>query len=121
MMADQNGDFSAFLSGFIVGGLVGAAVALLMAPQSGEETRVLIRDKSIELKDKAVEAAEDARVRAEAAAEEARMRAEEIRERGQQIYLDQKGKLESAIDATKEGSKKPAETGETPQEEASEA
>lgn len=120
-MSDQSGDFGAFLSGFIVGGLVGAAVALLMAPQSGEETRVLIRDRSIELKDKAVEAAEDARVRAEAAAEEARMRAEEIRQRGQQVYLDQKGRLESAIDATKEAYQKPEEAGETSQEEASEA
>jgi gas vesicle protein len=100
-MSDQNGDFGAFLSGFIVGGLIGAVVALLMAPQSGEETRVMIRDRSIELKDKALEAAEEARMKAEAAAEEARMRADEIKQRGQQIYQDQKGRLESAIDATK--------------------
>jgi gas vesicle protein len=117
-MSDQNGDFGAFLSGFIVGGLVGAAIALLMAPQSGEETRVMIRDRSIELKDKAVEAAEDARIRAEAAAEEARMRADEIKHRGQQIYLDQKGRLESAIDATKDAIQKTTSTEEPPEEEA---
>lgn len=118
-MSDQNSDFGAFLSGFIVGGLVGAAVALLIAPQSGEETRVMIRDRSIELKDKAVEAAEDARIRAEAAAEEARLRADEIKNRGQQIYLDQKGKLESAIDATKSAVQKATKTEEPPAEEAS--
>lgn len=120
-MSDQSSEFGAFLSGFIVGGLVGAAVALLMAPQSGEETRVMIRDRSIELKDKAVEAAEDARIRAEAAAEEARMRADELKKRGQEIYVEQKGRLESAIDATKETYVKPSETGDQPAEEASEA
>ena len=44
-MAKGDSDFGAFFSGFLIGGLVGAAVALLMAPQSGEETRTLIRDK----------------------------------------------------------------------------
>jgi len=75
---DNEGDFGAFLVGFLVGGLVGAAVALLLAPQSGFETRMLIKDKSIELKDKTVQAAEEARVKAEAAAADARARAEEI-------------------------------------------
>jgi gas vesicle protein len=53
-MDDNNGQtFLGFLIGLIVGGLVGAAVALLYAPQSGEETRATIREKSIELKDQA--------------------------------------------------------------------
>ena len=43
-MSDSK-DFGAFLIGFIVGGLTGAAVALLFAPQSGEETRELIHEK----------------------------------------------------------------------------
>jgi gas vesicle protein len=53
-MADgtRNGDF---LAGFLIGALVGAAAALLLAPHSGEETRILIRDKGIELKDQAGE------------------------------------------------------------------
>ena len=48
-MSDQDQSFGAFLVGFVVGGLVGAAVALLYAPQSGMETRAYIKDKSIEL------------------------------------------------------------------------
>jgi gas vesicle protein len=75
-MSEHNGDFGAFVAGFLIGGLVGAATALLLAPQSGEETRTLIRDRSIELKDKAVETAEQARHRAETALEDARKRAE---------------------------------------------
>ena len=49
-MSDRD-EFGAFLVGFIVGGLTGAVVSLLFAPQSGEETRALIKDKSIELRD----------------------------------------------------------------------
>ncbi|MCW5888404.1 MAG: YtxH domain-containing protein, partial [Anaerolineales bacterium] len=50
-MSDRSSsEFSGFLSGLLVGGLVGAAVALLTAPHSGEETRRIIRDRSIELR-----------------------------------------------------------------------
>jgi gas vesicle protein len=122
-MSDQDSDFGAFLVGFLAGGLVGAAVALLFAPQSGEETRTLIRDKSIELKDKAVETAEETRVRAEKSLEEARLRAEtayaeartradelakltkeraaELQKRGQVVLEEQKTKLGDAIEAGK--------------------
>lgn len=75
-MSDQSDDFGTFLAGLVIGGLVGAAIALLLAPQSGEETRVMIRDKSIELKDKAVESSHEAREKAEHALEDARERAD---------------------------------------------
>jgi gas vesicle protein len=77
-MAERENDFVAFLAGFLVGGVIGAVAALLLAPQSGEETRTLIHDRSIELKDKAVEKAETARIKAEAAAADARARADEL-------------------------------------------
>ena len=48
-MSDSN-NTGAFLSGFLLGGLVGMAAALLMTPQSGETTRVQLKDKGIELK-----------------------------------------------------------------------
>lgn len=121
-MSDRD-DFGAFLVGFMAGGLVGAAVALLFAPQSGEETRTLIRDKSIELKDRAVETADETRVRAEKALEEARARAEtaysearlradelakltkeratELQKRGQVVLEEQKTRLGDAIEAGK--------------------
>jgi gas vesicle protein len=76
-MSDRD-EFGAFLVGFIVGGLTGAVVALLFAPQSGEETRALIKDKSIELRDKAQLTAEEAIAAAEAMASDARARADEL-------------------------------------------
>ncbi len=76
-MSDRD-EFGAFLVGFVVGGLTGAVVALLFAPQSGDETRALIKDKSIELRDKAQVTGEEALARAEALAADARQRAEEL-------------------------------------------
>jgi gas vesicle protein len=61
-MSDRNGIGMLFV-GLLLGGLTGAVVALLFAPQSGAETRTLIKDKSIELRDKAQETAEQARAR----------------------------------------------------------
>jgi gas vesicle protein len=48
-----NSSVGTFFSGFLIGGLVSAAAALLLAPQSGKETRTQIRDKGIGLRDKA--------------------------------------------------------------------
>lgn len=124
-MSEHDNTIGNFISGFIIGGLVGAAAALLMAPQSGEETRTIIREKSIELKDKAVETAEEARIRAEKALEDARMRADEayeevrvradelarmtkeraadLQHRGQVVLEEQKARFQSAAEAGKKG------------------
>ena len=67
-----------FLAGLLIGGLVGAAAALLLAPQSGEETRTLIKDKSIELKDRANEATEKARTRVDSAVGDLRVKTDEL-------------------------------------------
>lgn len=50
-MSDNNNsnDLGAFLAGFVIGGLVGAATAIILTPQSGEETRTKIANKSSEL------------------------------------------------------------------------
>lgn len=114
----DNSDFGSFLSGFLIGGLVGGAVALLLAPQSGEETRTLIRDKSVEIKDKTVtsmeeayaraeQAAADARTRAEELAKIAQSRAEELREQGQVVLEEQRAKLSKNLAPKEEGEEKP--------------
>ena len=115
-MSDRD-EFGAFLVGFIVGGLSGAVVALLFAPQTGEETRALIKDKSIELRDKAQITAEDAIARAEAAAADARARADDLarqlRERGQGVVEDVRERGKSAVDAVRSKVKRSDETSET--------
>jgi len=83
-MAEHDSDLGAFLAGFMIGGLIGAGVALLMAPQSGEETRELIRERSIELKGRAEEAADDFRSRAETAISTGRERVDDAVESAKQ-------------------------------------
>ena len=41
-----------FIAGFIVGGTVGAIIGILLAPQSGEETREAIGNKTKEAYEK---------------------------------------------------------------------
>lgn len=75
-----------FLAGLIIGGLMGAAAALLLAPQPGEETRAELREKGIELKDRMIEMSE-----------EARKRAEELQDEGRTAIETQKAKIEEAV------------------------
>ncbi|GAB4500281.1 MAG: hypothetical protein OHK0052_16510 [Anaerolineales bacterium] len=129
-MSNQNSDLGAFLAGLVLGSLTGAAVALLLAPQSGEETINVIREKSIELRDKAVESSEEARVKAEKALEEARAKANaaiaesrakaeelakltkqrtaELQQRGQAVLEEQKEKIKN-LSAPKTEAAGPAE------------
>jgi len=92
-MSDRDTDIGAFLAGFVVGGLVGAVAALLLAPQSGEETRTLIRDKSIELRTQVEDTAADVRSKAEHLAQDAKARAEDLQRRGQVLLDEQKARL----------------------------
>jgi gas vesicle protein len=48
-MSDNDSELGSFLAGFVIGGLVGAAVALVLAPQSGSETRSQIAGKGQEV------------------------------------------------------------------------
>jgi len=100
-MADNNsGEFGAFFSGILIGGLVGAATALLLAPQSGEETRKQLSKSVGDIRDTAQDSLEDARERAEATIADARRRAERIveeaRERAEAIAQEAKTRVEAA-------------------------
>jgi gas vesicle protein len=48
------------LAGLLIGGLAGAGAALLLAPQSGKETREQIQQKTIEIRDRTAETVESA-------------------------------------------------------------
>jgi gas vesicle protein len=60
--------------GFLLGGLTGAAVALLVAPQSGEETRQLLVDNSQKMKEDALDSIQEAQESAIARLNEAQAR-----------------------------------------------
>lgn len=109
-MAERDSSGLEFFAGFVVGGLVGAAVALILAPQSGEETRAQLREKGIELKERAGELAVEARQRAEELSVEARKRAEELsvetRKKVEEIIADARVRVEEAIEEGKKAATK---------------
>lgn len=98
MAENSGGDLGSFLAGFVIGGLIGAGVALLMAPQSGEETRALIADKSIELRDRAAETAS-----------EVQSKAADLAKQTTELYEEQVKRVQAAVEATKKPPKKGAE------------
>ncbi len=51
------------VAAFLVGGLVGAGIALLTAPRSGKETREKIKELTEDAKEKILSVAEDAKHR----------------------------------------------------------
>ncbi len=53
----ENSSQGAFFAGLVLGGLVGAGAALLMTPQSGQQTRSQLQTKSTELKSQLTETA----------------------------------------------------------------
>jgi gas vesicle protein len=83
-------EVSSFFTGFFVGALVGGAAALLMAPQSGEETRHQIHDKGIELKEKAEATYSEVVQRLEEQTVELRARTEEISSKLDQVLVQGK-------------------------------
>jgi len=58
-MADRPVDLGDFLTGFIAGAVVGAAAALLLSPQSGDDLRHLMRATFKEASNRARDAASD--------------------------------------------------------------
>jgi gas vesicle protein len=106
--------FEASFVGFLVGSVSGAVVALLYAPQSGQETRAMIKDTSIELRDRAQVTAKEAIARAEAiTAERADELARRLRhEEKPDVVEELTEPAKSAVDAARSKVKKTAETSE---------
>jgi gas vesicle protein len=70
-MANNTGSAGVILVAFIAGAVAGAAVALLFAPATGDETREYIGQRAREGRNKAVTAFEKARDQYQRAAAEA--------------------------------------------------
>jgi len=92
-------------AGLLFGGLAGAAAGLLLAPQSGKETRAQIQEKTIELRDQAVKTMEDAAAEVRAKANEItasmQKQAEELQQRGQNLLTEQKERWSPVVEAGK--------------------
>ncbi|NLT24538.1 MAG: YtxH domain-containing protein [Syntrophorhabdus sp.] len=92
-MGQQDSGFSAgtVLLSFFIGGIIGAGVALLTAPKTGQETRKMIK-----------EFAEDARDRAEDYVGQVKGKASGLVDRGKELLDKEKNIIGKAVEAGKE-------------------
>ena len=98
----EHDNFGAFLVGLIVGGLTGAVVSLLYAPQAGEQTRAVIKEKAIELRDKTTDTLEDTYKKAETAAGDAVEKAQELIKVAQKTAAEAAEKGQVVLEDAKE-------------------
>jgi gas vesicle protein len=101
-MGNEESRYSAgsLILGFFIGGLVGAGVALLLAPQPGAETRQKIKELTDEAKEKAAKYAEEVKSKVTSTVEKGKGLVEEKKslvtaavEAGKEAYQKEKEKL----------------------------
>lgn len=88
-----------WLLSFVLGGVIGAAVALLLAPKSGRQTREQIKEMAQEAKEKAEEYYDEARGKFSTAVQ-----------KGAEVLQQKKAEMESTIAGVKEAYHKAKET-----------
>jgi gas vesicle protein len=84
-----------FLAGFAIGALAGATLAMILAPQSGEDTRDLLYAKAREAGERARGGAEDAN---------------DLLARGRHIVAEARARLDSAVAEGKEAAERQRST-----------
>lgn len=105
-------EVSSFFTGFFVGALIGGATALLLAPQSGEETRTQLRDKGIELREKAEATYSDVLQQVEKATDDLRKTTEELSAKVDQVIeqgKDEIAKLSKRVTKAEQAAEEAAE------------
>ena len=101
----HNNNTLGVLAGLVVGCVAGAAAMLLLAPQSGKDTRMQIQEKGIELRDRSTEMMEDvmAQVRSDKKkiTMDGRHKAKELLQHGQTLVAEQLDRVSDAALAGK--------------------
>ncbi len=99
-MGNEESGYSAgsLILGFFIGGLVGAGVALLLAPQPGAETRQKIKELTDEAKEKAAKYAEEVKSKVTSTVE-----------KGKGLVEEKKSLVTAAVEAGKEAYQKEKE------------
>lgn len=102
---DNGSNSSSALAGLVIGGLAGAGAALLLAPQSGKETREQIQQKTIEIRDRTVETVEGAVSQVKSKTHQITSnlhgKAEELQHQGQEMMAEQLDRVSAAAEAGK--------------------
>ena len=94
------------LTGFIIGGLVGAGTMLLFAPQPGEKTRAEIKEGALELRNRTAETVNDTLTQVKSKANQVtadvKVKVNKLQHQGQELLTRQ---LDRVSHAAEEGKK----------------
>ena len=94
----KNNKILSILGGMLVGTLAGAVTTLLLAPQSGKETRKQIQEKGIELRDRTTELVGDTMTQVRSQANKITVG---LKDRGQELAVKQLDQVSEAAQAGK--------------------
>ena len=104
-LVEQSGHTITFLTGLVVGGLVGAVTMLLMAPQTGEKTRIELQSGALELRDRTASTMKDTITQVKAKANQIKadvqIKAQDLGHQGQDLLIKQLDNVSHAAEAGK--------------------
>lgn len=98
-MGNRSSGVLEFAAGLFLGGLLGAVLGLLMAPQSGEETRRQLSERGIELRDEVQKRAGELQDKLPSVVEEQRSRVQEAIEKGKEAAARTREEILGQIEA----------------------
>jgi len=108
-MAEDEKGCGNFLTGFVIGGFLGALAGIFFAPKSGEDLRSDLREKGNEVLKDGKEIYADARMRAKEIIEEAKDQAKELKKEADRHLAEARQKAKEILTRAE---KKEAKTGE---------
>jgi gas vesicle protein len=101
----HNSNILGVLLGVLIGGLAGALTMLLLAPQSGKDTRIQIQKKGIELRDRTTEMVEDTMAQVRSSTDkfttEGREKIKDLQHQGQDLAVEQLDRVSAAAQSGK--------------------
>jgi gas vesicle protein len=93
------------VAGMLLGALAGAVTMLLLAPQSGKDTRLQLREKGILLRDRTTEMVEETmaqvRLNADKITAGGREKIQDLKKHGQELAVEQLDRVSEAAQAGK--------------------
>lgn len=98
----KNNEGMGFVLGILVGAIVGASAAIVLTPQSGEETRGMIRNQAADLKEKMAELTADYKAKMADLAEEYKATASQYREKMADFACDMQHNTNTLIERGKD-------------------
>ncbi len=101
MYAAEEGG-AGFLSGLLVGGVIGAVAAVLLAPNSGRATREQLREKGYEIRDRIQQATSDLQGQARTVTEDVKEKAQTFVEDAQTMMDQRRDQVSRVADAARE-------------------